>query len=248
MRSVAAGPSCRHLLRLAAVLAFASALACSAQDNSATKKTDAPDNSFRVGGQSIILTSPVEEMVEVGSDNRVILEVVVPESNRLIAGYVLKTEQAVLHGAGTELTRYAMVQVPRQGEFADVSADDFKQIADGAGKQLGAAIDSSVKEGETEFNRRMKSMNLDSLQATLDKPVQLGRLFARGDAFGFGMIMSVTMNGKTTKMVAGINLLRVRNRVLFAYVYSVYKDESTVEWMRNTSQDWADSILRANGQ
>jgi hypothetical protein len=47
-------------------------------------------------------------------------------------------------------------------------------------------------------------------------------------------------------MVAGVTVLRVQNRLLYAYIYSAYKDEDSVQWVRKTSEQWADAILNAN--
>jgi hypothetical protein len=99
---------------------------------------------------------------------------------------------------------------------------------------------------EEELNRRMKTLNLDDPKISFDKPVQLGSFFSKQDAFGLGMIMPVSSKGSTTTMVGGIILLRVKNRMLFAYLYATYKDQETVRWVRKTSEGWADAILAAN--
>jgi hypothetical protein len=54
------------------------------------------------------------------------------------------------------------------------------------------------------------------------------------------------MGGKTAKMVMGCCMLRARQKILFAYLYAQYKDKSTIQWIRQTSESWADAILKAN--
>jgi hypothetical protein len=49
-------------------------------------------------------------------------------------------------------------------------------------------------------------------------------------------------------MAASIMILHVQNRILFLYLYSAYKDESTVQWIRSSSEQWADAVLAANKQ
>jgi hypothetical protein len=39
-----------------------------------------------------------------------------------------------------------------------------------------------------------------------------------------------------------------QNKILFLYLYRTYKDESTVQWIRTTSEQWADAVLAANKQ
>ena len=77
-------------------------------------------------------------------------------------------------------------------------------------------------------------------------PVQLGRLFSKRDAYGIGMIMPLSMGGINMKMGMGIALMRVKQRLLFVYLYAEYKNEDTVKWLRKTTDDWADAILKAN--
>jgi len=151
-------------------------------------------------------------------------------------------------GSSAVLSKYSLVEVPRRGEFVDFGANDFKDMADGASQGVSDVLNSSVKETEEEFNRRMKSLDLDNVKIGLDKPVQLGTFFSKPDAYGLGIAMPVTVNGTTTKMVAGIILLRVKDRAMFAYLYAVYKDQDTLIWLRKTTQDWADAILKANAK
>ena len=138
-----------------------------------------------------------------------------------------------------------MVEVPRDGESAEFSASDFKAMTDSANQELGNAITSTSKEMEEEYNRKVKALNLDA-KVSLDKPVSLGCLFSKQDAYGFGMLMSVTTHGTTTNMINGSAVLRVRNRLVFVYVYAVYRDQSSLQWVRKATEDWADAILKAN--
>jgi hypothetical protein len=38
----------------------------------------------------------------------------------------------------------------------------------------------------------------------------------------------------------------VQSRLIYAYVFSAFKDEDSVQWVRKTSEQWADAILKAN--
>lgn len=207
----------------------------------------APAATFRVGGESIAIPSPTGDMVEIGVDHRVLFDVVVPDMNRLVAAFLLEKDAAQLQSTNNSgpLSPYALVEVLRQGEFAEIDASDFKTLSGQMGQQLGSIIDSSVKETQEEFDRRMKAMNLDN-KIDYGQPVMLGTLFSQTDACGFGMLAPVTMNGTSVKMVVSVILLRVKSHVLFAYFYVAYKDEKSTDWVRTTSQQWSDAILAAN--
>ena len=49
-------------------------------------------------------------------------------------------------------------------------------------------------------------------------------------------------------MAVAIVVLRVQSRVLYLYLYSIYNGETTVQGLLNTSEQWADAILKANAQ
>jgi hypothetical protein len=214
----------------------------------AVKAAPAQCPSFEAGGTSIVLPSPIREMREVGTDYRPFMGTFVPSCNRLVAAYLLKTDLMKLAQKPDNflLSRYAMVEVPRQAEDRDCSASDFKEVTAGAEEQFGKIIDSSMKDAEEEFSRRMKSLNLNELSLTLGKPVQLGCLFSKPDAYGFGLIVPLSMAGTCTKMAMGGALIRVKQRLLFVYLYAEYENEETVKWLRKATEGWADAILKAN--
>jgi hypothetical protein len=223
----------------------------SAQDQPklATSATPAAPPTFRAGGVDLLLPTPSSDLIEAGSDNRVALEVLAPDQNRLIAAYVTADDAPRLRtgGAGM-LKKYALVEVPRKAEFVDVTADYFKEVTDTMDKQFGSIVDSSVKDTEDQMNRKLKALNLDDAKITLDKPAPLGTFFSRPDAYAVGMVLPVSSQGASVKMVAGILILRVQSRLMYAYLYSVYKDEDTVKVIRKATSDWADAIQAANNK
>ncbi len=204
--------------------------------------------SFKAGGVPISILAPTAEFVEIGYDNREFMEISVPTNNRLLCAFVLANDLPRLTKRSDDLvmTRYGMVQVPRQREFMDFEASDFKKVVDGLKEASGDSMASSFNEAEEEINRRMKSLGLDEAKLSIGKPILLGRLFSKQDAYGFGMVMPVSMGGNTTKMGMGGVLIRAKKRLLFVYLYAEYKNEDTIKWLRKATEEWADSILKAN--
>lgn len=188
-------------------------------------------------------------MPEMGDDYRVVMEVFVPNQNRLVAAFVSPEDFALLKsGKLKSLPRYALVEVPRTAEFMDLTPVAFKEVIDSTNKEMGSNLDADVKQYQVELNQRMKDLNLEKAKVGLNKPIALGRFFSEQDAYGLGMMMPVKADGTTTRIVAGIVLLRIKNRLVFGYLYSVYKDEETLSWVRKSSEEWADAILKANRQ
>lgn len=229
------------------VTAFAllSAWAISIQVEAQTA-AGAGQGQFPMGDVSVALPAPPGQgMVELGS-GRGFFDPAVPDSNRLMAAFVLEKDVATLHtGTMQVLTPYALVETLRAAETSSVSANDFKDLVDSVTKQIGAVLDSSFKESEDQFKNRMKAMNLNT-QVSFGKPAALGTFFLKTDAYAFGMMAPVTAHGTTTNMVVGTILLRVRSHIVFAYFYSAYKDDQTPAQVRAASEKWTDAILAAN--
>ena len=237
-------PVVRIFLTIAAFVCLAAG-AISSQAKAQTA-AGAGQGQFPVGDVSILLPAPpAQSMVELGN-GRGYFDPAVPDSNRLMAAFVLEKDVPTLHSASTQvLTPYALVETLRAAESSSISASDFKDLVDSVTKQIGSVLDSAFKESEESFNQRMKAMNLNA-QVNFGKPVTLGTFFLKTDAYGFGMMAPVTANGTTTNMVVGTALLRVRSHIVFTYFYSAYKDDQSPGRVRAATEKWADAILAAN--
>jgi len=219
------------------------------QDKSPAPAKSLEPQSYRSGLKSIVLPSPSADLSEIGPDYRVLMDSLVPDTNRLLAAFLNSEDSANLRsGISKGLNRYAIVENLRRAEFIDIDADTFKQVTDGIAQQFGATLNASTKNEEEELNHKLKAMQGSDTTMSLDKPVQLGAFFSKPNACGFGLIQQISAAGSSVKMVAGITFLRAQNRLIYAYVYSAYKDEDSVKWVRKTSEQWADAILKANQQ
>lgn len=206
---------------------------------------------YEVGGLEVALPSPSSDLVEMGSI-RTMMNVFVPDGNRLLAAFLLPDDLKVFAGGTRKgLRHYAMVEVPRRLESIDISQDEFQQISASTDKEFASSSDSPtadslVQQGEDTVNQKLKALNSSHL--TLEKPVMLGRFFSKTDAYAFGMLVPVTANGSTVNMLTGIVLLRVRNRILYGYLYTEYKGDETEPWMRAATEQWAAAIQSANAR
>ncbi len=232
-----------------ALLLLAAPATAHTQGASSAPAKEANAQTYRAGGKSIAIPQPSADLAETGSDYRVILEPLAPDTNRLLAAFVLPADMdGIKAGISKPLDRYALVEVLRKAEFSDIDPDTFKQITDGVGQQFGGSLDATLKDQEEAFNLRMKALNSGASTISFDKPTPLGSLFSKPDAAGFAMIMPVSSKGVTAKMITGIIVLRLQNRVVFAYLYASYVDEATAQWIRTTGEHWADAILKANAR
>ena len=226
-----------------------------AQDESPATRDEPQSEIHQVGGVAVVVPTPWQDMVELGADRRGFMDQFVPPTNRLIAGFV-NADDASKVGSGVVKAppRIAMMSVSREYESTEIREDGFKMIVDNVRKQFDVTAEGYANENEEEFNRRMTALNLDNIKITVGKPISLGCLFSTPNSAGFGTILQVSATNseeKPTKdhsMQKSLSVLfvRVKNRVLFGYIFADYEGPETVKWLRRVSQDWSDAILAAN--
>ncbi len=212
------------------------------EQKTAGKKIEA----FKAGGTLINIPEPSDEMVEVGYDVREMMEVFVPASNRLLSGY-MRPNDIPKFTSGDEnfvLSRYASIQVARRGEYQDCTDSDFSELVDYFESSFSEDIAGIMKDSESELNQRMESLELEKI--TIDKPVQLGTLFSRKDAYSMGMISKYSKGTDSWTLVICTTFVKVKNRLLFIYVFNTYNDEKDIVAVTKLSEQWIDSILAAN--
>lgn len=148
------------------------------------------------------------------------------------------------------MIHYAFIETLRQAEFVALDESTYKQAAAEVAKQYGSTIDApsvDVKGFQDEVNHKIKAMG-GSKEVSLGKPEMLGTIFSKPDATSFGMLMDVAYTGKTAKVVIGSTLLKVQDRLLYEVVFALYTGDDSLAWVRTTSEQWADAILKANLQ
>lgn len=221
-------------------------VALRAQDSPRAAATQAQITNVRVGAVSIAIPSPTNDLVEPGSDYRVIFETLLPVNNRLVAAFLPQDKMDVLHkGKIPPMDKYALFEVARQSEFSEMDSTTFQQIAAALGKQFGGDLSQFSSKGQEEINHNLKDMG-GSANVSIDKPVSLGVLFTMTNAIGVGSITPYSINGVALRRASCLALLRVRGRFVSVFMYATYKDEGTVTWVKTTSEQWVSAILKAN--
>jgi hypothetical protein len=218
---------------------------CNTQDTSA--RTAEPQ-AFNAGGTSIVIPAPTKDMVELGDEKREVMEVFVPPNNRLLAEFVPANDlpRFAASGGHPVMTRYGAVEVSRRGENTDMEASNFNTVVGKLKARMGDLLSSSTENFEEDFHNRLKSQHFEDATVSLGQPIQLGCILSKQDAYGFAAIVPLSTNGKTTNMGGTTTLVRVKKRLVFIYLYSEYKNEETLKWLRETSVEWVDAILSAN--
>ena len=205
------------------------------------------ENEFsgKVGGVPIVIPKPTEGFQEVGYDNRELMEILVPPTNRLICAFLTDEDLAKFGTPEAEgLSRYMMVQIARQGEFTDLTSSDFADLVKDIEAEMADIMPSAMEEVNEEMGKRLKDLDIEKME--VGQPEMLGKLFAKPDASSLAMMMPLQEGTKTTKMICSISFIRLNNKLLFAYVYGEYEGEETLAWVKDVTQKWVDAMLLAN--
>jgi hypothetical protein len=241
----------RALIALASALCLAIAPAINAQsatDPSQPQNTAMPAAAtFRIGGVDVALPAPQIGFVEAGPQKRSLFGVFVPLTADLVAAFASpQTLAALAPDKDISPANYALVFVRRLSESEDTSPDDFKAASDAFSAPLGYPAGSIHQETEAEFNRRLQTLGLDKTGVKLEGLISLGCFISQPDATVIGTLTPANMESATVAGGLSVIILNVHKRLVFAYLYSEYKDQNTVIGMRKASIDWTEAILAAN--
>jgi len=205
----------------------------------------AADPVAKAGGVAITLPGPTKDFVEAGDKLRTtFFELLVPATNRLITAYVPLSHAADV-GTGKiqgTLDIYGIIEVARQAEYTDCTPEIFEGVRQGLDSSKN--FDSHVSTVEQELNSRLKT--LSTKQIEIGKPAMLGTIFKKQNAAAIAMLMAFKQENRSVTMAAGIGLVRVRQRLLFTYLYRKYESADSVTWLRKSLEIWDDAILAKN--
>jgi len=198
------------------------------------------DPEVRTGGIVIKLPGPATDFEEAGDQLRTtFFELLTPSTNRLLSAYlpsqILVKWNARKPGA---LDVYA-----RQAEYSDCTPQAFDQVLKSVEPSMGK-LDVKVGEIEQEINIRLKSLGTRPIE--VDHPEMLGNIFRKSNAAGFAMLIAVKQDDRSDTMAGGVALLRVKQRLIFAYLYHKYESPDSVNWVRKNLEAWCDTILARN--
>ena len=209
----------------------------------------APDSGCNpnLGGAAIAVPSPGEKYVEIGSDKHNYLVTMVPESNHLLCAFLTRDDTDRLTKPPEIENEYFLVEVSKDLESHDSSSSDFDDTVAAVKQYLGDAdaMQRSFKDVEAQANTKLKEIG-SAEQIALGKPTQLGTLFQIKDAYGFAIITPLASGSNSVNVLFASVLVRVNNRLVYLYTYTVYKDASSFKWIGEITEGWARMTLAMN--
>jgi hypothetical protein len=207
-----------------------------------------PPQTFNAGGIPLVIPAPVNDMMEAGTETKKRLAALVPPSNRLLVAFIPSNPLSGADGKPTPgLTRYALAQVERAVEPMEIAPAQFAEIMGNIKAQYGTANVSAASLPTTgqDAKRQPKPQPIDTVLGQ-GKSANLGGFFSKPDAYGFGVVSDAPMGPRSMKMAMGGAVIRVKKKVVFIYLFTEYKKEDTVAWLRKATEQWADTLLAMN--
>jgi len=197
-----------------------------------------------VGVKSIDFTCPDTSYLEVSDQFYNMIKSFVPESNRLVCAFLTRADVAKLEeGKDPDMDKYILVEVSNAAENQDCKPADFKEVKSSM-SDITSGLSDKGSDMMTEINNKLKAMDLGGVQ--LNDPVDLGVLFNKEDAAASGMLFKVSQAESVKTYIASILLIRLKERLIFVYIYKTYNGESTVKEITSFTDEYTTALLTAN--
>ena len=205
-------------------------------------------NVYEVGYREIKIPKLSQDLDFIDKQYEHLIELFVPPTNGLVCGYILNDEKYIFEqGSDDLLTKYAMVQFPKEYKTYDVSKEEFRILENQMKNMMSGndLIDLTITTQDI-LNERFEKLEFSDFNFEIGTPVQLGTLIKKDDVFGFGMITPYQMLGNSITKVMLCMLMRVNKRILFVYIYDDYKGKSEYKEIINLGEDFADRLFMLN--
>jgi hypothetical protein len=178
-----------------------------------------------------------------------------PPSNKLLAVYVTHADaERIRRGEQPDFSSYIMVQTHRRSLDHDMTQAEFDQLRDIIRNQQKQLLERG-KERANELLRDRRSQI--SSQAGTNMELSVQDMALKGVFVDNARIISLAAVNKYNVQVEGqpssfevagaSNVIYLKNKSLFVYVFEKYDSARNLENIRNLSTAWSQQILRENG-
>lgn len=173
--------------------------------------------------------------------------------NRRLMFLMREGDAATLRDGGKPfMKRFGELQAPGSPQKGVVTGEMFRFVSSIVKKQIigdQQTLDRLIKKGFEEAKAK-KGNAADTATVALGETKPLAVL--RDDDQGFTVLLMthVSMNQGdvpiTVPVVTSMTLLRLQGKIIYAYLFSLYQDDSDTEWLKSNTQDWVGRLLAAN--
>lgn len=205
-------------------------------------------------GDTEINLPQVEGFQSIGQNHMMyeILMNFVPPSNELLDIKIENSDiDAEIRGIEPEYKRYIVMQTYIPTKNRSVSKNEFEQLRnflDNQYEQMTKAIQSKVDELAEKGSKEVSNKYSVEMAAKITDNVPLEIFYNQGQRFSAMNLMtgSVTVEGQSESVstTMGLNVLHVKEKIIYLYVYEESDSKSAREWVREMSTDFSNAIIK----
>lgn len=243
----------RYAFLIAVVCAIG--LTTQAQDH-APRAEKAKTSSVRLGDKVISIPDPdgfEEAMSQFPKYKERVIATEGPDNDALLAHSPVSDCELMRNGSAATYDHYTKVSVLKVGRELTVSralmTEAVASFRKNAGTYLdpnGATMKSLAKKaarGLTEADARETKLDFTQTQ-------HLGEFDVRPDINSFLLLMTVRVSAggteATVPMLTSLSFVRVKERIIYVYVFKKYRAETDVEAIKQFTTKWTTGIVAAN--
>jgi len=151
------------------------------------------------------------------------------------------------------LTFYTKVSVLKAQRETPFSADDLAGVAAEFRRTGIQAMDPNgpkMKAQLEHMEQGLSNLNSRATNIEMSKPINLGEFDVRPNVYSVLLLITLKVasesGSEVRPMLAGMNVLRVKNRMVYLFTYRLYQSRTDVETLTNFSRKWNNMVLAAN--
>ena len=248
----------RFTLSLASALVLVFGVSAHAQEHEAkTAKPRTTLASVQLGDKIIVIPEP-EGYEEATAQFKQIKDrfaaTEAPENEMLLVHMLAADCELLRQGSNPTFSQYTKISVLRQAKELTVTSEMMKAAIEDLRKQAVKFPDPNnptTLAMEKHLERALS--NLNSKQTTIDfgKPEVLGEFNAGPNVFSLLMLLNVKINqsgveAKPTAMLMSVSYVRLKERIIFVYVYKKLESKADLEPLKTFTTNWTNKMLAAN--
>lgn len=205
-------------------------------------------------GDTEINLPQVEGFQSIGQ-NHMMYEILlnfVPPSNELLDIKIENSDiDAEIRGIEPKYKRYIVMQTYIPTKNRSVSKNEFEQLRnflDNQYEQMTKAIQSKVDELAEKGSKEVSNKYSVEMAAKITDNVPLEIFYNQGQRFSAMNLMTgnVMVDGQSESVstTMGLNVLHVKEKIIYLYVYEESDSKSAREWVREMSTDFSNAIIK----
>lgn len=200
-----------------------------------------------IGEEKIAFPKINNELVLVPKEHYDFVRTFVPESNRLLLAYVSSKDLKLLTDRTKYglIRRYAIVQIPKNGEHKNISKNDFIRFKEYIEKDYNM-LKINPKQLKAQTGQILKELEMPESEFLSESPIFLGKLFSKDNSFGYAQLNTYIIGESKIKLIGAAIFIRVKKKLIFAYLYFNYENINTLDELEETAENWATRIIDTN--